>query len=130
MTAKTIASPTIAALEEYFASLPDPRLQRCRRQKLIDILVIAICTLLCGGESFTDMEEFGRSRKEWVETFFELPNGIPSHDTFGRVFARLSPAEFAACFERWVRASRSEETCLEHAEPGEGSLCHFTRSWR
>jgi predicted transposase YbfD/YdcC len=107
MTAKTIEASRIAALEEYFASLPDPRIERCRRHKLIDIVTIAICTLVCGGEGFTDMEEFGHARRQWLETFLELPNGIPSHDTFGRLFARLNPREFAACFERWVRASLS-----------------------
>jgi predicted transposase YbfD/YdcC len=105
MAAKAVAAESIAALEEYFATLPDPRIERCRRHKLIDIVTIAICTLLCGGEGFTDMEEFGHSRREWLETFLELPSGIPSHDTFGRVFARLAPAEFAACFESWARAS-------------------------
>lgn len=105
MPAKTVAAESIAALEEYFADLPDPRIERCRRHKLIDILTIAICSMLCGGDGFTDMEEFGQARQEWLQTFLELPHGIPSHDTFGRVFARLSPAEFAACFESWVRAS-------------------------
>ena len=98
-------SETLAVLEGYFADLPDPRLERCRRHKLIDIIAIAICTFLCGGEGFTDMEEFGKSRQEWLETFLELPAGIPSHDTFGRVFARLSPSGFERCFEHWVQAS-------------------------
>jgi len=105
MAAKTIEASTIAALEEYFASLPDPRIERCRRHKLIDIVTIAICTLLCGGEGFTDMEEFGHSRRAWLDTFLELPSGIPSHDTFGRLFARLNPREFALCFECWARGS-------------------------
>lgn len=103
MSAKTVTAEAIAVLEEYFASLPDPRIERCRRHKLIDIVTIAICTMLCGGEGFTDMEEFGHSRREWLQTFLELPSGIPSHDTFGRFFARLSPAAFGECFERWVR---------------------------
>ena len=105
MSAKTIEAPTLAALEEYFASLPDSRIERCRRHKLIDIITIAICTFLCGGEGFTDMEEFGHSRREWLAIFLELPHGNPSHGTFGKVFARLAPAAFATCFERWVRAS-------------------------
>jgi predicted transposase YbfD/YdcC len=105
MSAKTVAAEAIAALEEYFADLPDPRIERCRRHKLIDIVTIAICSVLCGGEGFTDMEEFGQARHEWLQTFLELPHGIPSHDTFGRVFARLSPVRFEACFENWVRLS-------------------------
>jgi len=72
---------------------------------LLDIVTIAICTRLCGGEGFTDMEEFGHSRREWLATFLELPSGIPSHDTFGRVFARLAPVAFAECFARWARLS-------------------------
>ena len=105
MAAKTVPAESIAALEQYFASLPDPRIERCRRHKLIDIVTIAICTMLCGGEGFTDMEEFGHSRREWLETFLELPHGIPSHDTFGRFFARLDPLEFEVCFARWVRVN-------------------------
>jgi predicted transposase YbfD/YdcC len=105
MSAKAVAVESIAELEEYFSTLPDPRIERCRRHKLIDIVTIAICTFLCGGEGFTDMEEFGNSRREWLERFLELPAGIPSHDTFGRVFARLSPVEFESCFERWVSES-------------------------
>lgn len=105
MSAQTIEAATLAALEEYFASLPDPRVARCRRHKLLDLVTIAICALLCGGEGFTDMEEFGHSRREWLETFLELPAGIPSHDTFGRLFARLDPQEFAACFAHWVQDS-------------------------
>lgn len=105
MSAKTVAAESIAALEEYFASLPDPRIERCRRHKLLDIVTIAICSVLCGGEGFTDMEEFGQARQAWLKTFLELPHGIPSHDTFGRVFARLSPSGFEACFENWVRLS-------------------------
>ncbi|MDQ3252542.1 MAG: ISAs1 family transposase [Acidobacteriota bacterium] len=105
MSAKTVAAEAIAALAEYFAALPDPRIERCRRHKLIDIVTIAICSALCGGEGFTDMEEFGHARQEWLATFLELPQGIPSHDTFGRVFARLSPVGFEACFARWVNVS-------------------------
>lgn len=105
MSAKTISAESIVALEEYFSTLPDPRIERCRRHKLIDIITIAICSFLCGGEGFIDMEEFGNSRRVWLETFLELPAGIPSHDTFGRVFARLSPIEVESCFARWVGAS-------------------------
>jgi len=70
---------------------------------LIDIVFIAVCAVICGAEAFTEMEEFGHSKEAWLRQFLELPNGIPSHDTFGRVLARLDPKEFEACFERWVR---------------------------
>ncbi|MDQ3753749.1 MAG: transposase family protein [Acidobacteriota bacterium] len=69
MSAKTVPAEAVTALAEYFATLPDPRLERCRRHKLFDIITRAICTMLCGGEGFTDMEEFGHSCGEWLQTF-------------------------------------------------------------
>lgn len=94
-------APTII---EYFAELTDPRIERCKDHKLIDIVFIAICALICGAEGFTDMEEFGKAKQDWLRQFLELTNGIPSHDTFGRIFARLKPKEFQQCFINWVRA--------------------------
>jgi predicted transposase YbfD/YdcC len=88
----------------YFSILPDPRVDRTKKHKLIDILFIAVCTILCGGEDFTDMESFGEAKEEWLRKFLELPHGIPSHDTFGRVFALLDPQAFGECFLRWSAA--------------------------
>ena len=73
--------PKPKTLFECFEGLPDPRLDRTRRHKLIDILTIGLCTLLAGGERFTEMEFYGRKREDWLKSFLELPNGIPSHDT-------------------------------------------------
>jgi DDE_Tnp_1-associated len=99
-----MAGPTSASIVEHFQALEDPRIERTKKHTLLDILVIAVCTLLTGGEGFQDMELFGKSKRAWLQTFLALPNGIPSHDTFGRVFARLNPERFHQCFLSWTRA--------------------------
>ena len=87
-----------------FAQLPDPRMNRTKRHCLEDILAIAICAIICGADGWTQVALFGRSKIKWLKTFLVLPNGIPSHDTFGRVFAKLDPAAFEACFLKWITA--------------------------
>ena len=99
-----MADPVNASIVTHFQSLEDPRIARTKKHNLLDILVIALCTLLTGGEGFQDMELFGRSKRAWLQTFLALPNGTPSHDTFGRVFARLNPRRFQECFLSWTRA--------------------------
>src|SRR6266478_8930817 len=94
------------SLIEHFKNLPDPRVDRTKDHDLIDVLVIAICTLLCAGETFNDMEDFGRAKEDWFKTFLSLRNGIPSHDTFNRVFAALDPKGFLECFLRWTQSLR------------------------
>lgn len=86
----------------YLQEIEDPRIDRTQAHKLIDILTIGLCTMLTVGGHFTDMEDFGKAKKDWLETFLELPNGIPSHDTFNRVFSAIDPAQFVDCFVRWV----------------------------
>src|SRR6266508_3317227 len=93
-----------AALLEHFAILPDRRLERHRYHKLSDILVVAVCAVLCGAESFPAIEDFGQTRYEWLKQFLELPGGIPSHDTFNRVLRLLDPVQFQACFLSWMQA--------------------------
>jgi len=99
-----MADTVNASIVEHFQALEDPRIARTTKHLLLDILVIAVCTLLTGGEGFQDMELFGKSKRVWLQTFLALPHGIPSHDTFGRVFARLNPKRFQACFLSWTRA--------------------------
>jgi len=89
---------------EYFHLVRDPRVERTRKHELHDILVIAICSVICGAEGWCEMEEFGLSNEDWFREFLDLPHGIPSHDTFGRVFAALDPDEFEAAFRSWVEA--------------------------
>lgn len=93
------------ALLEHFADLPDPRRDQNLRHKLIDIITIAVCALICGAEGYEDMEIFGEAKQAWFATFLELPNGIPSHDTFRRVFIKLKPKEFEKRFLAWVRTA-------------------------
>jgi len=99
-----MANSVNASIVEHFQTLQDPRMERTKKHPLLDILVIAVCTLLTGGEGFQDMELFGKSKRAWLQTFLALPHGIPSHDTFGRVFARLNPQRFQACFLSWTQA--------------------------
>ena len=86
----------------HFSIVEDPRMDRNKKHPLIDIIIIAICGILCGADNWFDIELFGKTKKEWFETFLELPNGIPSHDTFGRVFSMLDAAEFEKGFSLWV----------------------------
>ena len=91
------------SLVERFEGLPDPRVNRTRAHKLVDILVIGLCSTLTVGEGFTDMEFLGRAQRDWFETFLELPNAIPSHDTFNRVFSAIDPDRFLDSFVQWVQ---------------------------
>jgi hypothetical protein len=94
------------SLIEHFQDLPDPRVNRTKDHDLIDLLVIAVCALLCAGESFNDMEDFGHAKHDWFKTFLTLRNGIPSHDTFNRLFAALDSKAFLDCFLRWTQSLR------------------------
>jgi len=94
----------LEAIEEHFGKIIDPRKDRTKDHKLIDIIAIAICAVICGAEGWTDIELFGKSKHHWLATFLELPNGIPSHDTFGRVFSLLDAQQFQLAFYEWVWA--------------------------
>jgi predicted transposase YbfD/YdcC len=94
----------VASMEHHFCDLQDPRIERSKLHKLLDIVVIAICAVICGADGWVEVELFGNAKWEWLKRFLELPNGIPSHDTFGRVFAALDTDQFRDCFLRWIAA--------------------------
>lgn len=94
----------LEAIEAHFSKVSDPRVERTKEHKLIDMIAIAICAVICGAEGWVDIELFGKSKLPWLKTFLELPNGIPSHDTFGRVFAKIDAQQFQLAFYEWVWA--------------------------
>jgi predicted transposase YbfD/YdcC len=91
------------SIQKNFASLEDPRIILKSSHKLIDVIVIAICAVICGADTWTQIEEFGKTKIDWFKGFLELPNGIPSHDTFGRIFSLISAKLFQACFQKWIQ---------------------------
>lgn len=91
-------------ISDYFTNLSDPRVERTKQHLLIDIITIAICAVICGADTWVSIETYGIAKKQWLKQFLELPNGIPSHDTFARVFARIDPQQFQECFLHWIKS--------------------------
>lgn len=91
-------------IADYFVDVEDPRIERTKRHKLIDVITIAICAVICGADSWVAIETYGQAKQEWLKHFLDLPNGIPSHDTFARIFARINPQQFQECFLAWIKS--------------------------
>jgi predicted transposase YbfD/YdcC len=123
----------------YFAEMKDPRVDRTKLHKLDDIVFIAIASVLSGIETWNEMELYGRMKKSWLETFLELPNGIPTHDTFNRFFSALAPEEFEHCFIEWIKSlsnitngeviSIDGKTMRASRNQGFNSATHIVSAW-
>ena len=105
---QTDSSPSMNILNacflEHFANLKDPRIERSKEHLLKDLIAIAILAVISGADGWVAIEAYGKAKYEWLKSFLELPNGIPSHDTFSRVFARIEPQQFQECFLSWVNS--------------------------
>lgn len=97
---------TSPSIIDHFTELEDPRIERHKRHSLIDIIVLTVCAVISGAETWEDIEDYGRYKEEWLIRFLSLPNGIPSHDTIRRLFIRLDPNALQQCFLSWIHAIR------------------------
>src|ERR1044072_1768730 len=117
-----------AGVLRYFRELPDPRAHNVIH-KLHDIIVLAVCAVICGADGWVEVETFAQSKLAWFRTFLDLPGGIPSHDTFGRVFARLDPDAFERCFLNWAAAVAGLAGGRLLAIDGQAIRRSFERGW-
>lgn len=120
------------SIGDCFSDLTEPR-DSNKRHKLIDIITIALCAVICGADTWEDIEEFGTTKKEWFERFLGLPHGIPGHDTFARVFASIDSEEFQQAFLTWVGAIRSivaiDGKTLRRSHGKDTSPLHLVSAW-
>lgn len=126
-------------IEEHFKSLNDPRRRTMNlRHKFIDILIIAICAIICGADGWVAVETFGKAKEDWFRGFLELPNGIPSHDVFTKVFRKLASREFEVCFMSWTESISElfdgevvavDGKTLRRSHDGSKKAIHMVSAW-
>ena len=126
-------------IEEFLSCVPDPRMERSRRHSLENIVVIALLAVISGADSFVAIEDFAQTKREWLATFLDLRDGVPSHDTLGRVFALLDPRALAEGFRRWTLAmTQSDETLIaidgktlrrSFKRAGDNAFVHMVSAW-
>lgn len=115
-------------LVRFFQEMPDPRAGN-KLHALTDLIVIAICAVICGADGWVQVELFGKAKKKFFQSFLQLPHGIPSHDTFGRVFARLNPDAFEACFTAWTRSLSQDAAGKLISIDGKAVRGSFQHAW-
>lgn len=128
------------SLLAHFEGLEDPRVSYLVEHKLLDIVALTICAVICGADSWVEIEAYGRSKADWLKSFLALPHGIPSHDTISRLFSMLDPAKFQTCFTSWVASiaqlSEGEVVAIDgksvrrsyDAGKGRGAI-HMVSAW-
>lgn len=135
-----MSSTSLSSITAHFSELEDPRVSRTKFHPLENVLVIGLCAVICGAEHFTEMEDFGKEKEEWLSKLLDLRNGIPSHDTFNAVFARLKPEEFEKCLLSWITALQEAtdgkiiaidgKTLRGSYDTGEGKAAiHMVNAW-
>ena len=117
------------SIQEHFGELPDPRRTQGRRHRLSDMIVIAVCAVVCAADSWSDVVDFGNAKLKWFGTFLDLPHGIPCQDTFERVFARLDPDAFERCFMSWAAALAESSGGELAAIDGKKIRRSFAHAW-
>lgn len=130
----------VAAFASYFEELEDPREARGQRHRLLDMMMIAICAVICGADGWIGVAAFGEAKGEWFKTILELPHGIPSHDTFRRVFMLLDKNQFGECFTKWMEgieqitrgqviAVDGKTACASHDNSEFSRAMHMVSAW-
>lgn len=124
---------------EFFSSVNDPRVECTQKHSLESILFISLCAVICGAESWNEIEDYGNANIDWIERFLYLPNGIPSHDTFNRVISSLDPKELNDSFVAWTKSiaelSDGEVVAIDgkcmrgSSDEGSGTYTHIVSAW-